>query len=75
MAKLDPATIIPQTVYVDRLEYSILPEKGYVYDADAEFFETLDEAVDAAVDWSVEEQGRRVIVYKNNKPLKKISAG
>lgn len=75
MAKLDPTTIIPQTVYVDRLEYSILPEEGYIYDADAEFFETLDEAVDAAVDWSVEEQGRRVIVYKNNKPLKKISAG
>ena len=78
MPKLSPealAAMKPEVIYIDRLEYSVLPEKGYVYDSDAEFFATLEEAVDYAVDWSVDEGGSRVIVYKNNKPLKKISAG
>jgi hypothetical protein len=76
MPKLSPealAAMQPEVIYIDRLEYSVLPEKGYVYDADAEFFETEDEALDAALDWSVEEHGARVIIYKNNKPFRKIS--
>lgn len=75
MPKLSPealAAMQPEVIYIDRLEYSVLPEKGYVYDADAVFFATLEEAVNYAFGWSVEEAGAWIVVYKNNKPLKKV---
>jgi hypothetical protein len=76
MPKLSPealAAMQPEVIYIDRLEYSVLPEKGYDYDADAQFFSTEEEALDYALDWSVDEAGARVIIYKNNKKIRCIS--
>jgi hypothetical protein len=42
--------------------FAILPQNGYIFESDAEFFNTEEEAYDSAFDWSVELNGATVNV-------------
>ena len=43
------------TIIIEPATHAILPTgEGFEFDADAEFFHTYDEAMDGALDWSVE---------------------
>ena len=44
--------------------FAILPTEGYHQD-DAEWFTDLEQAYDAALDWSVDLHGSRVNVYEH----------
>jgi hypothetical protein len=49
-----PATT-PHTIIIEPASYAVLPTGGgFEFEADAEFFLTYDEAMDEALDWSVE---------------------
>ncbi len=54
--------------------YSILPESGFYCEDDALVFDNYDEAYEAALDWSVEDNGIPVIISKNSKPYKSVEA-
>jgi len=45
--------------------FAILPKsKDFLFDCDAEFFNSKDEAIDAAFDWSVELNGDSIQIFR-----------